>query len=289
LSTGSTSRNSRGSTTPGPIRADAEVLANVAEGPNTYRLVLGVEDWPGAEPGQFVMLSPGARQSAERTDPLLPRPMAVYRGHEPGAGASGVEVLYRASGRGTQLMADMLPGQRMRIVGPLGEPFPVIEPATQAILVGGGTGIASLYELAVRAKQAGSAGVSVILGARTRGDLMGLSDFAALGVDLYVTTEDGSEGQPGRVTDALPELLAKSSGQADTTVYACGPTPMMRACAELAHASGARCIVSLENNMACGFGVCLGCAVPVTSGAFSLVCRAGPVYDAADVEWSGLP
>jgi len=272
-----------------PIRADAEVIQNLAEGPNTYRLRLRVADWPGAEPGQFVMLSAGARQSAERSDPLLPRPMAVYRGHRAAVGSSEIEVLYRTSGRGTHLMADALPGQRMRVVGPLGQAFPAIEPGRRAILVGGGTGIASLYELATRAAATGDVTLDVILGARTREDLMGLEDFAAIGVDLHITTEDGSEGLRGRVTEALRRLLEASTAPHDTIVFACGPTPMMHACAEQVHAAGGRCIVSLENNMACGFGVCLGCALPLAGGGYSLVCRAGPVYDARDVAWDGLP
>jgi dihydroorotate dehydrogenase electron transfer subunit len=289
LSTGSTHEGDRLTSLHAPIRADAEVIQNLAEGPNTYRLRLRIEGWPGAEPGQFLMLSAGARQSADRSDPLLPRPMAVYRGHVATAGSSDIEVLYRTSGRGTHLMSDTLPGQRMRVLGPLGQPFPAVEPGRRAILVGGGTGIASLFELAVRAFDVGAASLDVILGARTRDDLMGLEDFAAIGVDLHVTTEDGSKGLKGRVTEALHPLLEKSIAPGDTTVFACGPTPMMYACAEQAHAAGARCIVSLENTMACGFGVCLGCAVPVTSGGFSLVCRAGPVYDALDVVWDGLP
>ena len=265
------------------------MLANRPEGGDSHRLVLEVPGWPGAEPGQFIMLSAGARGAVERTDPLLPRPMAVYRGHAPAADAAGarVEVLYRAAGRGTRLIAEVLPAQLIRLVGPLGRAFPAIEPDTTAVLVGGGTGVASLFELAARA--AGRARLSLILGARTASDLMGRDDFAELEVDLEITTEDGSEGRRGLVTDALAPLLGRVSGLADAVVYACGPTPMMRACAELAESRGVRCIVSLENHMACGFGVCLGCAVPSRHGGFSLVCQSGPVFEAGDVQWEGLP
>jgi dihydroorotate dehydrogenase electron transfer subunit len=88
------------------------------------------------------------------------------------------------------------------------------------------------------------------------------------------------------VIDPLAERLRESP---EATVYAVGPTPMMRACAELAAAVGARCLVSLENPMACGFGVCLGCAAPRSGGGFSLVCRAGPVFAAQEIDWAGLP
>ena len=102
-----------------------------------------------------------------------------------------------------------------------------------------------------------------------------------------VTTEDGSRGLRGRVTDRLTELLGASDAR--TRRYVCGPTPMMRACHDLAAEAGVDCFVSLENTMACGFGVCLGCAVPVRSGGYSLACRSGPVYPGEEVVWEGLP
>jgi dihydroorotate dehydrogenase electron transfer subunit len=263
-----------------PLRADAEVASNAAEGAGSRRLALRVAGWPGFEPGQFVMLSPGARGGAERDDPLLPRPMAVYRERRAGGGAE-IEVLYKVAGRGTALLADARPGDRVRVLGPLGRGFPLPPDGARALLVGGGTGIASLYELAARA--AARADVRVLLGARAAGDLMGRADFAALaGVALRVATEDGSEGHRGLVT----ELLAQELADGDAVVYACGPTPMMRAAACLAE--GRRTLVSLENPMACGFGVCLGCAAPLAGGGFGLVCRDGPVFEAARVDWENL-
>jgi dihydroorotate dehydrogenase electron transfer subunit len=265
------------------LRADAEVLANEAEGPSSRRLVLRLPDaWPGFAPGQFLMLSPGALGAARRDDPLLPRPMAIYRAGAARLGSPALEVLYKVTGRGTALLSDARCGERVRIVGPLGRGFPLPPPGSEALLVGGGTGIASLFELARRAAPAAS--VRVLLGARTAGDLMGRSDFAALDVALAVATEDGSEGRAGLVTALLEPLLGARS-----VVYACGPTPMMRRAAELARAARASAFVSLENTMACGFGVCLGCAVPRAEGGYALVCRAGPVFAAQDVAWEGLP
>lgn len=280
--------NSNAPSSSGPIRADAEVVENRDEGGVNRRIVLRVDSWPGSQPGQFVMLSPGERQSVERTDPLLPRPMAVYRTRADGNGTV-VEVLYKATGRGTRLLADARPGHQVRLVGPLGQGFrdPRDVPESQAIvLVGGGTGIASLHDLAAQAVGDGSSPrqVHVILGARSAADLMGADDFKALGVVLHLVTEDGSEGETGRVTKPLEALLAQPC-----EVFVCGPTPMMHRCAEMALAEGRRCWVSLENNMACGFGVCLGCAAPRSAGGFALVCTHGPVFDAQDVEWEGLP
>ncbi len=138
-----------------PLRVDAEVRENRAEGGSNFRLRLAVAGWPGADPGRFVMLSPGARGAAPRFDPLLPRPMAVYR--TLGAAAPPeIEVLYKVTGRGTRLLAETHAGDRVRVVGPLGVPFAMPVAGRRALLVGGGTGIASLYELAARAAAARS-------------------------------------------------------------------------------------------------------------------------------------
>jgi dihydroorotate dehydrogenase electron transfer subunit len=115
---------------------------------------------------------------------------------------------------------------------------------------------------------------------------MGRDDFAALGVALRVATEDGSAGEKGLVTALLERALAEPGA---ARVYACGPTPMMRAAASIAAARATPCVVSLENVMACGFGVCLGCAAPLAGGGYALVCREGPMFAAADIRWEGLP
>jgi dihydroorotate dehydrogenase electron transfer subunit len=266
-----------------PIRALARVVSLSDEGGVNRRLVLAVPDWPGAAPGQFVMLSPGERGSAPRCDPLLPRPMAVYRSRA-AAGESELEILFKVHGRGTALLADVEPGARVGVVGPLGTPFPDPPPGAPALIVAGGTGIASVFELAQRLHGRGL-DVRVMLGARTAGDLMGEADFAACGIALAVATEDGSRGERGLVTRLLEGALADAGG---AVVYACGPTAMMAATAQIAERHGLVCWVSLENPMACGFGVCLGCAAPLRSGGFALVCRDGPVLRSRDVAWEGL-
>jgi len=269
-----------------PLRVDSEVLANAAEGGVNRRLVLRVaEGWPEAQPGQFLMLSPGTRGGAERYDPLLPRPMAIFRTRRMG-GEAAVEVLYKVVGRGTSLLADARPGDVVRLVGPLGRGFPEPSPGERVLLVGGGTGVASLFELARRSST--RARVSVLLGARTAADLMGRADFESLDADLQVATDDGSEGTAGFVTELLERELA---AEAAARVYACGPTPMMQRAAEITEAAGLPCTVSLENRMACGFGVCLGCAVPRSDSeqGYHLVCRDGPVFESGELSWEGLP
>ena len=276
-----------------PIRGRARVVANQADA-GGHKLVLELPGWPGSTPGQFLMLGAGADSGVPRIDPLLPRPMAVYRdlgravaaADAPAAALPRIEILYRVVGRGTRLLSEAQPGQSISAVGPLGHGFP-IEPSTApALLVGGGTGIASLYELAKALAELGRT-VSVLLGARSEPDLIGLRDFESLDLELQCTTEDGSRGHRGLVTEPLADRLAATAP--GTAVYACGPTPMMRAAAELAEATGAPCFVSLENPMACGFGVCLGCAAPRREGGFSLVCREGPVFEAGEIDWEGMP
>jgi len=274
-----------------PIRAEAEVVRNVREGPSSWRLVLRVPGWPGFRPGQFAMLSAGAQQAARRTDPLLPRPMAVYRA-EDAADRSDVEILYKCAGRGTALLAEALPGQRVAIVGPLGRAFPPPRSRERVIVVAGGTGIASIYELAARL--VGAHPVEILFGARTASDLMALEDFEALKVPLRVATEDGSAGVRGLVTDLLEAALEDSMGDADASgsgrrLYVCGPTAMMRRCAEIAALREVPCVAALENAMACGFGVCLGCAAPLREGGYALVCRDGPAFDASSIDWERLP
>ena len=266
-------------------RVEARVVSLEAEGENGHRLVLDVPYWDGFDAGQFVMLSPGPRDAAPRTDPLLPRPMAVYR--ERSGDAGRIEILFKRHGRGTALLAHSRPGDHVGVVGPLGRGFPLELEGARGLLVAGGTGIASIYELAAQlATRATPRDVHVLLGARTANDLMAEADFTALGVGVTVATEDGSRGQRGLVTELLEAAL---SDDANARVFACGPTPMMRRAAEIAAAQGAPCSVSLENPMACGFGVCLGCAAPLSEGGFALVCRDGPVFDARDVCWEGLP
>ncbi len=230
------------------------------------QLVVDVPGWPGQRPGQFAMLQ--LDPEGHSRDPLLPRPMAVFRSK-----GERVEFRHKVVGRGTALLATLAPGAPLGIVGPLGNGFP--EPTGPSVLVGGGTGIASLYELALA-----TPGCRVLLGGRTGADILALADFRALSVELEIASEDGSLGHRGRVTD----LLRPGSGDA---VYACGPTPMMLVAHELARKHGARCWVSLENQMACGFGVCLGCAVRRAEG-FAYVCSDGPVFDADLIRWETL-
>jgi dihydroorotate dehydrogenase electron transfer subunit len=232
------------------------------------RLHVRVPGWPGHRAGQFAMLrlDPGGLH----LDPLLPRPMAIFRGS-----GDELEFRFKVVGRGTRALSELRPGARLGVLGPLGNGFAAVSGA--AWLVGGGTGIASLYELAAQAR----APVRVLLGGRSEQALLGLDAFQALEVELRLATEDGSLGHRGLVTELLEP-------KPEDTVYACGPKPMMQVAAERATRVGAPAWVALENQMACGFGVCLGCAI-ATGGGYRYVCTHGPVFPAAEVIWEKLP
>ena len=257
----------RPETRPGHDAERRRVVGRVLDsGP--FALRLEAPGFPAHAPGQFAMLQ--LDPMLERVDPLLPRPMAVYRRE-----GDALEFRFRPVGRGTRIMGSLAPGEAVAVVGPLGRGFRLPEGA--ALLVGGGTGIASLYELA----RDSSGPLRVALGAATQAELLGLEDFRALDCELSVSTEDGSAGRKGRVTDGLGIRPGES-------VYACGPNGMLRAVAALAEEARAPCSVSLESTMACGFGICLGCVVPVRDG-FRYLCTQGPVLDAGELCWEDLP
>ncbi len=214
-------------------------------------------------PGQFVMLRawPGL-------DPLLARPFSVHDLRE-----DGFAILYQVRGRGTRLLSQLKKGNLVDVLGPLGQGFP--EPTTEEVfLVAGGIGIAPFLLAARHLYQRHK--LSLFYGARSSSDLLRLKAFKELRIPIYLSTEDGSAGVKGLVT----EILRKALGQAKTTIWACGPMPMLKAVAELAQEAGVKAYLSLEAKMACGLGLCLGCVVPKGSHGFLHVCTEGPVVEA---------
>ncbi len=282
-----------------PLYQRATVRRSQALGRDAYRLSLAVPRFPAALPGQFLMLRP-----TEADDPLLPRAMAIYRVRRARRSVT-LEVVFRVEGRGTSLLAALPPGGSIRMLGPLGRGFPLPPPGARPLLVGGGTGIASLHFLAERLRGRGDARhgkerlpLTVLIGARTERELLCRADFRALGARVRLSTDDGSRGTRGVVTDLLARVLtdADRRGSGFDIVYACGPTPMMEAAWRVCERARVACQVSLEGAMACGFGVCLGCAVPrrVEDPAapvlsprdrVRLVCTDGPVFDASELAW----
>lgn len=232
-------------------------------------------------PGQFVMAAES--QYPILPSPLLKRALAVYTIEEMHGNEEVITLLLRVVGDGTHRLARVRPGDSLELVGPLGNGFDTeASKGKMTILVAGGTGIASVYLLARELRRRGEE-VLLIYGGRSREDLVGIKDFERLDIPIGITTEDGSAGIKGLVTNALEDQLTRVPGL-HLHVVACGPNPMMRAVSRLALGAGGTCHISVEAKMACGFGVCLGCTVK-TQSSYRLACTHGPVFDAAEFVW----
>ncbi|GAB4365784.1 MAG: dihydroorotate dehydrogenase electron transfer subunit [Deltaproteobacteria bacterium] len=261
------------------------ILRNEVRGGIFYRLVVGIPEPVRFVPGQFAMVSgwPG-------NDPLLPRPLAVFRsGTRRGAGT--VEFVYKVVGRGTALLSGLHPGDPLALTLPLGRGFDLARPKREYWLVGGGVGFSSVFPAAAALVRR-RVPFELFLGAKTAEHLppREWTPGRTVGRRLQLCTEDGTAGFRGRVTDAVLDRLGRlSPGQtARLTILACGPWPMLRELARQALASGVSIQVGLENHMACGFGVCWGCVVALRDRdgtAHRRVCREGPVFDGTEVVW----
>jgi len=237
----------------------------------------GYDALRGARPGQFVML-----RGEWGRDPLLPRAFSILRVLDD----ASCEILVKAIGRGTRLLEQTRVGATFSVLGPLGRPFPAPEPGRTDLLVAGGVGLAPLLWHAEVAHAAGLT-TELFYGGRSADDLVLLDEIERAGCRVHLTTEDGSfqGGTHGRVTVALAARLVEGNLGARPHVLTCGPNAMMRAVVELAHQHRVPCLVSVEGEMACGIGACLGCAVPLTDGPkpFGYACTDGPVFDAARI------
>ncbi|VAW38030.1 Dihydroorotate dehydrogenase (NAD(+)), electron transfer subunit [hydrothermal vent metagenome] len=226
-----------------------------------------------AQPGQFVMVRAG-----DTLDPLLRRPLSIHQVLPDGR----LRLLFKVVGKGTGLLAGLGPGKMIDLIGPLGRGFS-LGPAGPACLVGGGMGMAPLYFLArwLLQLRPGPGDDQILLGARNRAELkLPAAEFSGLGYPLHLATDDGSLGHHGLVPELLDDVLPSVR-----QVYVCGPYPMMRTVALKCRDAGVACQVSLETHMACGLGVCLGCAVAVAGGGYKHVCKDGPVFAADEVLW----
>jgi dihydroorotate dehydrogenase electron transfer subunit len=238
----------------------------------------------GMRSGQFFMIGiPGS-------ETLLRRPYSVcgLPGTFDDGGAGGVQVLYKVVGTGTGLLASLGIGARLTVLGPLGHGFGRSEAANErAVLVAGGIGSAPFPALIAELRSEGRPDPLMFYGGRGAGDLPLLDWFRQRTAEVTVTTDDGTLGRHGRVTEPLVELLDREDGE-PLRLYACGPEAMLRVVAREATARAVPCELALEAHMACGFGVCLGCVVP-THGEngirYERVCVDGPVMQASRLAW----
>jgi dihydroorotate dehydrogenase electron transfer subunit len=243
-------------------------------GLNIYVLDLDCPDIAlNAGAGQFVQVRVG-----EGTDPFLRRTFSIC-GVRPETGA--VTLLVDVIGRGTELLCGGTCG-KVSVIGPLGTGFnPSLGGDGLCMLAGGGTGAAPLAFLAQRLVEAGKPMI-VFFGGRTGEYRTVVDGLLPSGTPWESASDDGSAGYHGTVVDLIE---ARIGDDLPSAIYGCGPKPMLKALAALAEARGIPCEVSLEENMACGMGVCLGCAVQLRSGAMKRACVEGPVFDAREVQW----
>lgn len=320
---------------PHAIQRVVPIIENVRLAESTYRLRL---DCPEIArhivPGQFVMIrEPGTN------NPLLGRPFALYDTYLDEHGAlAGIDVVYLVLGKMTRLMSGWQLGGKAELWGPLGNGFPAVAENERLIMVAGGIGVTPFLAVGRAARglrrygddaQVGRWGGGevgrfkeesplspplhppiapplLLYGVRSADYLAGLDDFAAVGVEVRVTTDDGSRGHHGFVTELLSQELAKtrradaptlakndsslptSPPPAPPIIFCCGPEPMMHAVAQIAAKHGAACHLSLETPMACGFGACFSCVTKVREGDgwdYRRVCVEGPVFPAERLAW----
>ena len=226
-----------------------------------------------SKPGQFVKV-----KCSEGFEPLLRRPLGVHR-----ISNNGIEILYEVVGKGTELLSLKSKGGILDLIGPLGNGFDLLTAKRPAMLIAGGVGAAPLLCLAQEIAK-NKIKPYVIIGAKTSSQVLCEKEFKKLGCFVSVSTEDGSKGYKGYVTDIMKHLLTivkcKISG-----IYACGPFPMLKAVSYIAASSDVPCQVSMEERMACGVGVCLGCPVKIKKQGYKMVCKDGPVFNAEDIAW----
>ncbi len=253
-----------------------KIVENVMIAPDMYKMAFLSEHIAfNAHPGQFVHIKVPCDNSL-----LMRRPISIHDVH-PQTGV--VEIAYKVVGRGTRILSRMNAGQVIDVLGPLGQGFTISRGIKSAFVIGGGCGIAPLKFLARRLKEEGIA-VTALLGFREREAVYGLSDFEEFSNRLLVTTDDGSLGRKGLVTQLLEEELKE---QLPDVMFTCGPVPMLKVVQRLAREYSVPCQMSLEERMGCGIGGCLvcSCAIRTPNGDFEYkrVCKDGPVFWSREV------
>lgn len=230
-----------------------------------------------SKPGNFIEI-----RVSDQTEPFLRRPISIYNLDK----ENGIlEFIFQVKGKGTKVLANKKVGEGIDIIGPLGFGTFKYENYNNIAIIGGGIGVFPLYELSKSAKNENKT-VNTYLGFRNEEYVVLEEEFKNVSDKLVITTDDGSYGKEGFAIDFLKEDLEK---QQIDCIYACGPSPMLRAIRTLAIEKDIPCQISLEEKMGCGLGVCLGCAVKTAKSTrenpeYWHVCKGGPVFQAKDVE-----
>ena len=249
---------------------NCQVINNSKVAPKTYRMeLIAPQICHIARPGQFVMV-----ETNKGYDPLLRRPLSIHNVKD-----STLFLLYKRVGKGTNELSQIKPGDDLSILGPNGHGFEIANLQKHG-LVGGGVGVAPLLHLASKIrKERINDKITVFIGGQNKYDLLAIKELELVVDQIEISTDDGSAGYHGFVTD----IVARLTGQ--WAIYTCGPQPMMEIVAKIAKGEKWPCQVSLEAHMACGMGACLGCAVKTKdlTGKMVHVCKNGPVFEANEI------
>lgn len=256
-----------------PKNEEVRIINQKKIGPRHFLLTLFSENIAKtATPGQFVTL-----KVTEDHEPLLRRPLSI---HTTDPSKHQFEILYDVVGHGTEILSKKLHGEKLQVLGPLGNGFRM-EKETN-LLVAGGMGIAPLKFLANDLKKQGKK-VTTLIGGSSKDCVMCEMELRQVCSAVEISTDDGTCGKKGLVTELIPPLLSKLDVK-NTVIYSCGPEPMLKEVARIARENKIECQVSMEAFMACGIGACLGCAIETKQG-YKMVCKDGPVFNAEDLIW----
>ncbi len=260
------------------VEQTVQIVSNERDTDLYFRLVARApEIAPRVQPGQFVHV-----RILPLKEALLRRPFSVFQ-----VAGDTFSILYKSVGRGTEVLSRMRAGEELSVIGPLGRGFTLPRAGGEIpLLVAGGYGMAAMYLLAERSPQKGIA----FVGGRRRVDILCEEEFRALGWEVRVATEDGSCGERGMVTQPLLAELRRPAAR--RKLFACGPTPMLKAIGRIADDFDVPAELSLDEHMCCGVGVCLACVLPIRAGdgwEYQRACTEGPVFDSRQVVWETPP
>ncbi len=259
------------------LEQTVQIVSNERDTDSYFRLVLRAPPIaPLIQPGQFAHV-----RILPLQDALLRRPFSIFQ-----VAGDTFSILYKSVGQGTAALARMRAGGEVSVLAPLGHGFTVPKRGGEMpLLVAGGYGMAAMFLLAQRSPQRGI----VFVGGRRRVDILCEKEFAALGWEIRVTTEDGSHGEKGLVTQPLlAEIGNRKSEIGNRKLFACGPTPMLKAVGKIAEDFNVPAELSMDEHMCCGVGVCLTCVIPVRTSdgwEYQRTCTEGPVFDSRQIVW----
>jgi dihydroorotate dehydrogenase electron transfer subunit len=259
------------------LEQTVQIVSNGRDTDSYFRLVLRAPQIaPLIQPGQFAHV-----RILPLKDVLLRRPFSIYQ-----VAGDTFSILYKTVGKGTDALARMRAGEELSVIAPLGHGFTLPKAGGEIpLLVAGGYGMAAMFLLAQRSPQKGI----VFVGGRRRVDILCEKEFAALGWEVRATTEDGSHGEKGLVTQPLLAEIQNSKFKIQNSkLYACGPTPMLKAVGKIADDFNLPAELSMDEHICCGVGTCLTCVIPVKTDdgwEYQRTCTEGPVFDARQIVW----